>query len=372
MRIEKVETFPMLYQLPQPYGDANGYKKYRSCYLFRITTKSGVEGWGECIDWLPTLEKGFQSRIVPYLLGKEATDRTQIVNTIKKWHQRVATGVSMALTEIVAKSAGLSVCDLWGGKLREIVPVYASFQSYSNKEDWIQHSLHLIEQSITAGFTQLKVKIGGRTLQEDQTHVLSVQSMLEEKIQLALDANQSYDASTARQWNRLFERWPNMLWLEEPLPMDRVADYKLLRATLTIPIAGGENLQKSTEFLPLLKDGAVDIIQPDIMHATGVDGYRETLQLSRIFGIKSSPHTFDGTLSRLYALFAQACLPPWSKMNDDAIEPVEWDVMENPFTSILSLKPLNGCVPIPTGTGIGVEWDMEKMDKYRWDGTSYY
>lgn len=371
MQIEKVETYPLLHRLAQPYGDANGYKKYRSCFLFRITTRSGIEGWGEAIDWLPTLEKGFRERIVPYLLGKQASHRSQLAKTIGKWHQRAASGVSMALTEILAKAAGLSVCDLWGGRWRDSVPVYASFQSYTEQPDWIPQSVRLVERAAASGFSMVKVKIGGRTLREDQAHITRLQQALEEKVQVAVDANQSYDTAAARQWERLFSRWSNWMWLEEPLPMNRPAEYKLLRAGLSVPVAGGENLKSAADFLPFLREGGIDILNPDVMHHTGVDGYRDTLQFGRHFGIRVSPHSFDGGLSRLYTLFAQACLPPWSKMDGDGIEPVEWDVMENPFAALIPMKPVDGKVAIPSGIGIGVEPDREILKAYRWDGGVY-
>lgn len=111
MRIEKVDTFPLFHKLSSPYGDANGLKSYRTCYLIRITTASGLTGWGECVDWLPALDAGFKKRIIPYLIGKEAGNRTELITVIKKWHQRAASAVSMALTDITAKKAGLSVCN---------------------------------------------------------------------------------------------------------------------------------------------------------------------------------------------------------------------------------------------------------------------
>lgn len=164
MKIQKIETFPLLCRLPKPYGDANGIKEYRTCYLIRITTETGVDGWGECVDWLPTLHKGFQERIIPNLIGKSIFDRTKIVRTIKKWHSRAATAISMALTEIMAKTCGVSVCDLWGGKLHDSIPVYASFQSYSEHKDWQKHSLEAIEQTVNQGFDKMKVKIGGKSI----------------------------------------------------------------------------------------------------------------------------------------------------------------------------------------------------------------
>ncbi len=371
MRIERIETYPLLHRLQQPYGDANGYKKYRTCYLIRIITESGVDGWGEIIDWLPTLHKGFEERIVPYLLGKEATQRQQLVDVVSKWHQRAAAGVSMALTEIVAKHAGLSICQLWGGAFHQTIPVYASFQSYTDEPDWQERSLQQVQQQAEAGFTMMKVKIGGRALKEDVQHIERLLSGVPDHVRFALDANQSYDLSTAKHWERMFSRYDRWMWLEEPMPMERGLDYEKLRQSVSVAVAGGENLVRCAQFLPLVKNGAVDIIQPDPMHAEGIDGYRANLQLARQFGLRTSPHVFDGSLARLYALFAQACLPQWSKMDADPIEPIEWDVMENPFTELFGLRPVNGKAQVPNGPGIGVEPNWEIIHAMRWDGSSY-
>ncbi|MGZ9584301.1 mandelate racemase/muconate lactonizing enzyme family protein [Paenibacillus marinisediminis] len=371
MKIRNIETFPLFYRLPKPYGDANGIKAYRTCYLIHITTDMGIDGWGECTDWLPTLHKGFHERIIPYLIGKSIFDRIKIVQTIKKWHSRAATAVSMALTEIMAKACRVSVCNLWGGKFRDKVPVYASFQSYSEDTDWQRQSLAAIEKSVNQGFEKVKVKIGGKSIAEDQEHITTLQSLLHGKIKLALDANQSYDISAALQWQSLLQAWPNLLWLEEPLQIKYIAEYALLRNRLVIPLAGGENIEAPTEFIPFFTQHALDFITPDPLHVTGIDSYRELLSLARSFGVRITPHAYDGALSRLYALFAQACLEPWSKMESDSIEPVEWDAMDNPFTGLLPIRPSNGEITIPDGSGIGLELDQELISFYQWDGSSY-
>lgn len=371
LEIERVETYPLLHRLSQAYGDANGYKRYRTTYLIRIMTRDGVDGWGEIIDWLPTLDKGFRERIIPYLLGKQADNRLAIVDVISKWHQRSAAGVSMALTEILAKSAGLSVCQLWGGHIQANIPVYASLQSYRETEEWMQQSWQQVRNQIDVGFKMVKVKIGGRDMQEDQTHIDKLMSMLPDDVQVAVDANQSYDLATTRKWERLFSRYGNWLWLEEPMPMDHTEEYVKLRAALPIPLAGGENLMRCPQFLPLYEKGAIDIAQPDLMHTGGIDDYRTHLQMARQFGYRVSPHSFDGSLARLYTLFSQACLLAWTKMDRDPIEPVEWDVMENPFTQLFPLQPENGEVTIPAGVGIGIEPDWEIINAKRWDGSAY-
>ncbi|VEF49036.1 putative enolase superfamily enzyme [Bacillus freudenreichii] len=109
-------------------------------------------------------------------------------------------------------------------------------------------------------------------------------------------------------------------------------------------------------FLSFLCKVAIDIIQPDVVYEDGLDGFKNTLQTSRYFGVRASPR--------------KAYLPPWSKMGQGSIEPVEWDVMENPSTSLIPLEPFIGLVSIPDGVGIGIEIDhgilrnITGMDRY--------
>lgn len=119
--------------------------------------------------------------------------------------------------------------------------------------------------------------------------------------------------------------------------------------------------------MPLLVEHAVDIIQPNVMHCDGTDDFQNALQLARHFGRRVSPHSYDGALSRLYAVFAQACLAPWSKMSGEDIEPVEWDVMENPFSRLVHFKLENGHVQVPDQ----IEVDAEIVEAHLWDGTNY-
>ncbi|MCS1352156.1 mandelate racemase/muconate lactonizing enzyme family protein [Mechercharimyces sp. CAU 1602] len=371
MQIEKVETFPLFYHLEEPYGDANGLKAYRSLFLIRLVTHAGIVGWGECKGWLPQLETQFQQWVIPFLRGKHVMEEARWLPLLQQESAALAAGVSMALTEIKATCAGLSLVDWWGGCRHEQIPVYASFQSYSGRIDWMERSIERVESAFDAGFRQFKVKVGGRTFCEDKKHIRALQERLCEAGEVALDANQSYDVGTALKWNEVFSDQCHWMWFEEPLPIQQVDGYRLLRQHALLPIAGGERLPTTASFLPLLQEGALDIIQPDLLHLGGVESFRQSLYLGRHFGTRITPHTYDGPLSRLYALCAQSTLPAWSKMQGDGIEPIEWDWMENSLNQLISLMPEGGQVPIPQGTGIGVEWDEERLTYLRWDGRSF-
>jgi D-galactarolactone cycloisomerase len=45
--------------------------------------------------------------------------------------------------------------------------------------------------------------------------------------------------------------------------------------------------------------------------------------------------------------------------------------MENPLTEVIPIAPINGYVKIPTGTGLGIELDMNLLHRFRWDGSVY-
>lgn len=371
MKISRVETYPMLYPLPVPYGDANGFKRYRSTFVIRVVTEDDVDGWGECADWLPALKTGFEQRIIPYLIGRNARLRSETVAVIANWHRRAAAAIDMALIEIAAKSAGVHVCELWGGRLRDEVPVYASFQSYLEEEGWREASLRNVQRAADSGFRLAKVKIGGKPIAEDQRHIKLLQGELGSALGFMLDGNESYDAAAVKSWIPLLEEWNNVIWLEEPIPFRLAPEYAALREMLPIPLAGGENLPGTEALVPLLEGRALDIYQPDPMHQAGIDAFRQSLHTARLFGFRVSPHCYDGSIARMYALFAQACLPSWSKMNPEQIEPVEWDFMDNPLGAIMPLAVRNGAVAVPQGAGTGLEPDLELIRAYLWDGGSY-
>jgi D-galactarolactone cycloisomerase len=371
MIITSVETYPLYYRLPVPYGDANGYKRYRSLFLIRIQTAYGLSGWGECSDWLPTLHIGFRDRIIPFLLGRTILDRSLIEKTVAKWHRRAAAAVSMALADLAAKAADISLCEYWGGRQRTEIPLYASFQSYREAHNWQESSLHDVEKRVLAGFNRIKIKIGGRSTAEDQQHVRMIQDYFGPNIRIALDANQSYLPPAVLEWAKMMDSYANWMWLEEPLSLKQTEDYVRLKNTLAVPLSGGENIRETSGYLPWLTNRALDYLHPDPAHLGSIEAYRNTLQLARVFGMAVSPHCFDGPLSRIFAVMAQACLPPCGKADFGPIEPVEWDAMDNPLNDIFVLQRRGGMCQVPEKPGIGVEPDMDRIRFYSWDGAVY-
>lgn len=118
---------------------------------------------------------------------------------------------------------------------------------------------------------------------EDLAHIQAFQEMTGQSTGLILDANQSYDQAAARKWETWFSGWQNVLWFEEPMPFDDLAEYRMLRSALSVPVAGGENVKGAKPFLPIFLENAVDIAQPDVMHCEGTDEFQTVLKARQAF-----------------------------------------------------------------------------------------
>ena len=81
---------------------------------------------------------------------------------------------------------------------------------------------------------------------------------------------------TARELERL-----NCYWLEEPRLRYAFDELAELNRVVGIPIAGGENNRGVHEFRWMLEQNVFDILQPDIMVADGVTGFREVAALAK-------------------------------------------------------------------------------------------
>ncbi len=129
------------------------------------------------------------------------------------------------------------------------------------------------------------------------------------------------------------------------------------------PLAGGENMQ-GTEFDAAIGLGALQVIQPDVAKWGGITGSLRVARAAVAAGKRYCPHYFSGGLSLLASLQVLAAAGGTGLL--------EFDAHPNPNREVLigDLLPLHeGCVPIPTTPGLGVEPDLKRLQRYRtWPG----
>lgn len=153
--------------------------------------------------------------------------------------------LDMAIWDLVAKIEGMPLfqllADRYGnGKPDPNIFVYAAGGYYYPGQNHNQLKDEM-RSYIDRGYTVVKKKIGGASLDEDLRRIDSILSVLQDGQKLAVDANGRFDLDTAIQYAKALSQY-DLFWFEEP---GDPLDFELqatLRGYYSKPMATGEDL----------------------------------------------------------------------------------------------------------------------------------
>ena len=207
--------------------------------------------------------------------------------------------IDMAVWDAVAKIAGLPLYRLlaqrYGTKENRKVFVYAAGgYYYPGKDD--EQLKNEMRGYLARGYSVVKMKIGGASVDEDRRRIESVLGILGPGQKLAVDANGRFDLYTAIDYAKMLRKY-DLFWYEEagdPL------DYGLQAALAEYypgPMATGENLFSMQDARNLVRYGGMrpdrDWLQFDCALSYGLVEYLRTLEMLRENGWSPSrcvPH----------------------------------------------------------------------------------
>jgi L-alanine-DL-glutamate epimerase-like enolase superfamily enzyme len=195
--------------------------------------------------------------------------------------------IEVAVWDAVAKIAGKPLhrllAERYGtGKINDHVFCYVGGgwyfpgQTLADLQDEVRRHLD-------AGYTMVKIKVGGLKLSEDLRRIEAVRAILPEDGQLAVDANGRFERAEALAYAEALSPY-NLRWFEEPCdPLD-FALLAEIAAAYEPPLATGENLFSIPEIKNLLRYGGLrpdrnDVIQVDPPHAYGIVEYARTIEM---------------------------------------------------------------------------------------------
>ena len=140
-----------------------------------------------------------------------------------------------------------------------------------------------MRRHLDAGYTMVKMKVGGLPLADDLARVEAVKSMLPKGAQLAVDANSKFDRADALAYARGLAPF-GLRWFEEPCdPLD-FALLAEIAGVYAPPLSTGENLFSTQDVENLVRFGGLraernDVIQIDPPQAYGIVQYARTLEM---------------------------------------------------------------------------------------------
>ena len=304
MKIEKLELF-----------------KVPPRWLFlKITTSSGIVGWGE-----PVLEGKTDSvaaavlDMEEFLIGRDASRIEDIYNVLSKGSfyrggvviMSAISGIEQALWDIKGKYLNTPVYNLLGGAVRDKIRIYG----------WVggDEPAELVTQAearIKAGYKAIKINGCGKMewivtpaeVKKVKKRVEELRTAVGDEIGIGIDFHGRVHKSAAKQLVKELEEFQPMFY-EEPILPEYADQLKSIAACTTIPLALGERLVGRREYKRLIEEGVVDIIQPDISHTGGIWEIRKIAAMAEASDIALAPHCPLGPIAFAASLHIKLAVP---------------------------------------------------------------
>lgn len=367
--ITKVETFALKHNLQRAIGVSTALAPYRDALLVKVSTDSGLVGWGETSDVGGT--RGIiEDHLRTVLLGKNPLEHRR--NWRALWGAnfgdgRAVAGVDIALHDLRGKALRQSVAEMYGGRVRDKVMAYAAAMNYTDgvrpEDQFPAEAAGLAKR----GFLAMKIRTGRFENRRDLAVLAKIREAVGPGIRLLTDGNGAFTIPQAVKFGKELEKL-DFYCFEEPLPEGlNYAGYDVLAASLDIALAGGEVLDSRASARDHIVKRSFDIIQPDVTLCGGVAEVLFIAEMARLWSVQCIPHCWSGAVAIAATLQVLALLPAYT-FGFTSDEPMlEFDTYENPFRDEVITKPFainQGHVAIPTGPGLGIEVNEEALKKY--------
>ncbi|HEY0981324.1 mandelate racemase/muconate lactonizing enzyme family protein [Schlesneria sp.] len=371
LKIASVKTYLLRTTLKRPFGVSVSLPldSTREVLLVKIESDSGLVGWGETIP-IGGIRAAIDEVLAPQLIGKNPLEYRRL------WRQMwganfgnglAVGGVDIALNDLRGKALNLPVAELFGGRLRDRIPAYASAMNYL---EGLQPEDHYAEEAVEKkklGFKAMKMRLGRYSVAREAKVAEAVRDAVGPDILLMADGNGAYTLESAVRMGNVLNRL-GFEAFEEPLPQSpRYAGYEELRRKLPLSLAAGEVVDSRASAKDLIDRRAMDIIQPDISLCGGLAEALYIAETAALSGIRCIPHCWgsDVLIAATTHLVSLLPDPHWGLPTDTPL--LELDQSENPWRDGIakgSFPLKDGLIDVPTGPGLGITVDEDFVRTY--------
>ena len=371
MKITDIKATTITVPLEAPLRHANGCHWGRFVRtIVEVETDEGITGLGEMGGGGESAEAVFRA-MKGYLVGHDPARleemRFLIANpTASLYNNRtqVLAALEFACLDILGQKWGVPVCDILGGKLNDRVP-FASylFFRYPNPKDGSGESrtaeqLVALAKDLKAkyGFTSHKLK-GGVFAPEYELECYRAVAEELNGDRFRFDPNGAFSTETAIWFGQQIEGIRND-YLEDPV--FGLHGMRRVREKVRMPLATNTVVVNFEQLAANILNTAVDVILLDTTFWGGIRPCVKAAGICETFQIGVAVHS-SGELGIQLAtmLHFGAVIPNLSFAADAHYHHVVDDIIVGG-----KLKYENGSIAVPTGPGLGVKLDRDKVAEY--------
>jgi glucarate dehydratase len=369
MKITDVHWTPAFIPIEAPLRYAFGSHPGFSRIIIEVDTDEGITGLGECYGGASRL--GQLAEMKPLLIGEDPMNMERIrwklgaPSALKLFgHVLGFAGLEFAVLDIQGKALNKSVCSLLGGKVRHEVQFSAYlFYRYanesgsgevSNAEQMVRFAKDLVSQY---GFTTLKYKNGVFAPDEEIDTFIALRKAFP-KHRIRLDPNAAWTITTAVHVARRLHDC-DMEYLEDPVWGLR-AMQRVNQKAPWVTLASNMSVFAFEDLAPAVMGDVLDVVLLDPHWYGGIHRAKLAGQICDTMGVDAGMHSgAEFGISQAAMLHLAASLPNLVLAPDSHYHHLTDDIIEGG-----KMKYKNGAMAVPTGPGLGVSLDRDKLAHY--------
>ena len=371
MKIIKVEPIPLCLPFSSPFKISQGTARERvDVLIVRVHTDEGLVGVGETQAWrrqgsaetLANLVRTIEEHFAPILLGRSPFDISGTLHALNEVMYNTLyaqAAVGDALYDIVGQALGVPVHALLGGECRDRIRIGAVLSMKPSAEELVDsaQALYLM------GYRHFGLKIGIDSA-VDLRNVVALREHFGDTIVLRVDANAALGYDAALRLLKKLEPY-DIDVAEQPLAIWDLPGLAALSRATAIPIMVDESVSTEHTLLDVIRQRAATVVQTKIAKNGGIYRVMRLWHLAAAAGMRIYPGNHPST-SVATAAVAHICAA-WPTPVMEGVFAVgvsgalATDIVTNPMV------PKDGEVVVPTGPGLGVELDMERIASLRID-----
>jgi len=342
----------------------------QSVVLVRIRFSDGSEGLGEGAsigglsygpESVESVKLAIDTYISPALVGMDADSiaaASAHMEKAVKGNPIARAAVECALWDGLGRRAGLSVAQLFGGRVHDRLPVAWTLASGNSQTD-IEEALRMLD---TRRHRDFKLKIGKRPVKQDIAHVAAIAAAVGDRGTIRVDVNQAWSLTEARYGARGLQEIGCTL-IEQPVARDKLAALKALTDGYEIAIMADEVLQGPADAMRVAANRSADVFAVKVCQSGGLKPASDVIAIARAAGIDLYGGTMlESGLGTAAAIQLFATVPDWH-FGTEMFGPLllKDEILAEP------LEYRDFSVTVPQGPGIGVTLDDDKVNFYRRD-----
>ena len=359
--------------------------------LVKVTTDTGITGWGECYAssigpeaMRPVIEDVFAR----HMLGENPENielmfrRTYSSGFTQRPDLTVMgafSGLEIACWDILGKARERPVYALLGGQMNARIRAYTYLYPLPHHDAtnfWTSPEMaaESAADAVARGYTAVKfdpagpytMRGGHMPAMSDITRSVAfckaIRKAVGDKADLLFGTHGQFNTAGAIRLGQALEPY-SPLWFEEPTPPDHIEDMARVARNVRIPVATGERMTTKSEFATILRTGAAEILQPALGRAGGIWEMKKTAAIAEVFNAQIAPHLYAGPVEWAANIHLAASIP----------NILMAETIETPFHDALikgSITVKDGFITPPTAPGLGIDVDegLARANPYTDDG----